>query len=538
MAFTVPDVVAVVVGIAIGLLVCLAVLLPKLRAAKSRVGELEGQLTTSREDTARLAGIELQFTTEKTRRESADNQNKVLNEQLGQVRSAASTAEQNFATASETVRTLREQLDASTARINTLENAAEAMRQARDAAVLATANAKKDLEAATALHEQTKAFLDNAGVQLKEQFQAVSAQVLDQRGKVLGEQHAERLGAVVLPLAQHLKTLEEKIESAEKSRAEDRGSMTTMIANVMAASTNLQTEASQLARSLRGNVKVRGTWGEHILESVLQASGLVEGVHYRKQVSSWDEDEEKDRRPDFVVFLPDERSVVIDSKVSLEAYHQCVNAEDDVVVAQELAKLIEAMRARIKELSDKNYAKVYGIGGLDFVFMFVPIEGALAMAVQQRPDLQTEALNKKIALVSPMTLLVALRSVEYVWRMDKLSRSMSKVIDKGRLVYDEAVRLGSALLKLDGALAGSRAAFDDLHARLLDPSRGIVRRAQELHKLGVTAKSKKHMPESLALAVDAGDELTQADTIVMDIEDAAPDGAGADAVAPPATDGA
>lgn len=524
MTFTLLDVVAAIVGIAVGFLACMAVLLPKLRAAQALALDLGNQLGGSQQDAKLLAAVQRELAAEEARRESADAQLESLTEQIRVERSVSSTAATNLATVNETVRTLREQLDTATTRVSTLDSDAETMRQARDAAILATANAKKDLETATALHVQTKAFLDNAGVQLKEQFQAVSAQVLDQRGKVLGEQHVERLGAVVLPLTQHLKTLEEKIEIAEKSRAEDRGSMTAMITNVMTASTNLQAEASQLARSLRGNVKVRGTWGEQILESVLQASGLVEGVHYRKQVSNRDEEEETNRRPDFVVSLPDDRAVVIDSKVSLEAYHRCVNAEEDSIAAQELAKLTEAVRAHIKELSDKNYAKAYGIGGLDFVFMFVPIEGALAMAVQQRPDLQTEALNKKIALVSPMTLLVALRSVEYVWRMDKLSRSMDTIIKKGRLLYDEACRVGESLNALDKSLDGSRKSFDALHAGLLDPSRGIIRRAQELYKLGVAGNSKKRMPESLALAVDAGDDLTQADPL---------DDGGADVVSEP-----
>jgi DNA recombination protein RmuC len=223
-------------------------------------------------------------------------------------------------------------------------------------------------------------------------------------------------------------------------------------------------------------------------------------------------------RPDVVVDLPNDRSIVIDSKVSLSAYDRYVNAECDNTAAQALIEHITAIRSRIKELSEKNYAKAFGPSGLDFVLMFVPIEPALAVALQECPELQNEALNRKVALVSPMTLHIALRTVEYLWRLDTLSNSMEQIITRGRLVHDEAVRLGEAVIRLEKSINGSRDAFEDLRARLVHPSNGIIRRAQELYKLGVAGKSKKVMPEQLALAVDAGDCLTDADELPVNAD--------------------
>jgi len=530
MVVSMLDLVAALGGAVLGALAVMSWLLPKLRiaqsatalsesqhaAAEASMTEIKGQLLESQKERARLASVEKMLAGETARREAIEGQHGQIAVQLEQARTEASTAGREVATARETIRALNDQLAQSTARVNQLQETVELAKADRDQAVLASANASKDLENATALHEQTKQFLDAAGEQLRVQFQAVSAQVLDQRGRALGEQHVERLGAIVTPLSQHLKVLEEKIVSVENARAEDRGSMVSMITNLAASSTQLQTEANNLARTLRGNVKARGSWGETILDKVLESSGLVEGRNYTKQESNRDEDDGRLQRPDVVVELPDDRSIVIDSKVSLTAYDRYVNADDEQAAAQALVDHITAIRTRIKELSDKNYAKAFGPGGLDFVLMFVPIEGALALAVQERPELQAEALNKKVALVSPMTLHIALRTVEYLWRMDTLSHSMEQIINKGRLVYEEASRMGEALLDLDKKLNASVGAFTNLQTRLMDPSRGIVRRAQELHKLGVANKSKKTMPEQLALAVDAGDHLTDADTLSVE----------------------
>lgn len=458
---------------------------------------LREQLSTVRQDLA----------TQTAKREGFEQQCVALESEIKVVRNSEIGAKQSLASANANSDSLQEALNRGNARIDDLSREGAEIRQARDDALLSVVDAKKDLEHAKSLHEETKKFLEDAGKNLTTQFQAVSAQVLEQRGKVLGEQHVERLGAVVQPLSKHIKELEDKLALAETSRAEDRGSVVNMIQNLASAQTMLLTEASKLTNALRGNVKTRGNWGETLLDQVLESSGLVEGQNYRKQISGRDDDDGTILRPDVIVYLPDNRSIVVDSKVSLAAHDRFVNAEDDSAAAKALAEHVQAIRARINELHEKNYSKAFGVGGLDFVLMFVPIEGALAAALQERPELQTEALNRKVALVSPMTLHIALRTIEYLWRMDKLSHSMDSIVDKGRLVYDEAVRLGEALLELGGKLDGSKKAYDELYSKLLDPSRGIIRRAQELHKLGVAGKSKKRMPAELASAVDDGDQL-------------------------------
>lgn len=434
----------------------------------------------------------------------------ILDSEIQSARKSDVDAKRALAAAEKAVDLYKEALDKAQTKVGQMNQEADSLQAQRQAALLDANGARKDLENAKALHEETKKFLDGANQTLTTQFQAISVQVLEQRGKALGEQHVERLGAVVQPLSKHIKDLEDKLTLAETSRAQDRGSLVTMIQNLAAAQTTLQTEASQLAKALRGNVKSRGNWGESLLERVLESSGLVEGQNYRKQVSVRDDEDDKALRPDVIIDLPDARSVVVDSKVSLIAYDRYVNAEDEVAAAQALADHVQAIRTHISDLAGKNYSKISGSGGLDFVLMFVPIEGALAAAMQQRPELQTEALNRKVALVSPMTLHVALRTIEYLWRMDKLSRSMNAIVDKGRLVYDEAVRLGDALHDLGKRLDASQGAYQALRARLLDPSRGIVRRAQELHKLGVAGKSKKKMRDELAAEVDEGDCLDEA----------------------------
>jgi DNA recombination protein RmuC len=541
----------ILAGAVLGVLVTVAWLLPRLwsaqvlakslsaerDAANAAVDEGKTQLRECQDERDRHAVEAKDLAGEKVLRQKVESDNESLTKDLAAARADATRFGRESATANEKIRGLNARIDEESAHRHRLESEVEALRTERDTALLAASNAKKDVETANTLHQQTKEFLDTAGTHLRDQFQSLSAQVLDQRGKALGEQHVERLDAIVKPLAAHLAQLEEKIATVEKSRAEDRGSLVTMIGNLADAQTMLQTEASELAKSLRGNVKARGNWGEQILDKVLEASGLIEGVHYHKQVSNLDEDEGRRLQPDVVLALPNGRSVVIDSKTPLDAHTRYVNAEDEATAAQALTDHVAAIRTHVKDLSSKNYAKAYGPSGLDIVLMFVPIEGALAVAIHDRPELQTDALAKKVALVSPMTLHVALHTVEYLWRTEKLSKSMDEIIKRGKLLYDEAVRLGEELENLDSSLTGSRKAFDVLKGRLADPSRGVIRRAQELYKLGVAKDSRKTMPGKLAMAVDAGDELTQADTIAMGVDGVVSDGADAGAASAPTTDG-
>ncbi|MHB8742790.1 MAG: DNA recombination protein RmuC [Sulfuricaulis sp.] len=514
-------------GLVFGAMAAALALLPRLRAAQVRVAELlrlqdgdAAALADAQKLTndavalrTRLGECEATLAEVRARHEMAESQRTALDAELKVARNDLATANHDVATARETIRSLQTSLDVTKAERDERAQAAEDMRLARDQALLNAANAKKDVEQALALHEQTKAFVADAGEKLTTQFKALSAQELDQRGKVLGEQHAERLGAIVQPLSAHLKSLQDKIDLVEKQRAEDRGSTSTMLENLIKAQTMLQTEASQLAKSLRGNAKARGDWGETILRKVLEASGLAEGRDFIVQDHGKDE-EGRVLKPDIVVKLPDSRSVVIDSKVSLEAHTRYVNAENEDDAAAMLVEHVAAVRARIKELGQKNYASLYGVGCIDFVLMFVPIEGALAVAVQDQPELQAEALARKVALVSPMTLHIALKTIENVWRVDTMSKSMQDIVEKGRLLYEEASRMGEYLLKLDKALHASRESFDSMRKTVEDPSRGIIRRAMDLSNMGVAGKAKAKMPKALALAAGEQDDAIGKDASV------------------------
>jgi len=211
--------------------------------------------------------------------------------------------------------------------------------------------------------------------------------------------------------------------------------------------------------------------------------------------------------PDVVLDLPQNRAIIIDSKVSLVAYERHVEArEDEVARVQALKDHCASIRRHIKDLSEKNYPKLYGLKSVDFTLLFVPIESALMTASEADQSLAQYALEKHIALVSPNTLFTVLRTVEYIWRVEKTTRNMDKIVKRGELMYDAARKFGEHIVAINDALAKASTAARDAEKALTDPSRGLVRQAERLRALGV--KPRKSMPDRLGLDDDEGEEET------------------------------
>jgi DNA recombination protein RmuC len=251
-------------------------------------------------------------------------------------------------------------------------------------------------------------------------------------------------------------------------------------------------KAAELARALRGNAKIRGDWGELMLESVLRGSGLEEGRHYERQQSSTDE-EGRRLRPDVVVNLPDDRQVVVDSKVNLVAWQDAMNAVDDPDLhSMSLQRHSEGLRRHVKDLVDRNYPRALGERALDVTIAFVPIEGALSAALGADPSLQNYAFERGVVFASPNTLMAMLRVVDRLWVRDTMQKRAMEIGEAGGKVLDALQGFLADFEAIGKKLGDADNAFKSAQNRLVDSKQSAIARAQRLVELGVKAKKSLH----------------------------------------------
>src|SRR6185437_7059384 len=296
------------------------------------------------------------------------------------------------------------------ARIATLEDQLVSARTAGDtanvqAAELRQSNAllQNHVEGAKQREVEIRKLLEDAQHALKAEFENVANAILETKSKSLNEENRKTLDIVLEPFNRHLKDFKAAVEHTHEADIRERSSLKTEITQLTSLNKTLGAQAQSLTDALRGQAKVRGTWGEAILKRVLEESGLREGHEFTVQ-PSFTTDENRRQQPDVVVNLPEERFVIVDSKLSLVAYERYTAADDEVSRAAALREHVAAMQSHINELSRRDYAKLYGLKTLDFVLMFVPIEPALMLALQAAPELADNALAKHIAFLSPNTL--------------------------------------------------------------------------------------------------------------------------------------
>ena len=274
----------------------------------------------------------------------------------------------------------------------------------------------------------------------------------------------------------------------------------------------ISADAVSLANALRGDNKAQGNWGEFVLEKLLEDSGLTKGREYDTQVALKD-DSGKRKNPDVIVHLPEGRDIVIDAKVSLVDYERYFHAEDEDSKQQCLRQHLSSLRAHIKGLSGKDYESLEGVNSLDFVLIFVPVEAAFMLALDQDPDMMRDAYDRGIIVVSPSTLMVTLRTIKNLWRYADQNRNAQLIADKAGALYDQFVLYVEALDDVGRHLDRSKDAWDTARKRLSLGRGNLVRRTQELKKLG--AKTKKSMPEDLDNQADL-DEGDDTDTLSLE----------------------
>lgn len=328
----------------------------------------------------------------------------------------------------------------------------------------------------------------------KIEFENLSSKILEEKSLKFVDQNRANLDIILTPLKEKLKDFEEKVDQTYKSEAAERNSLKGEIKNLIELNRQISDEAGNLARALKGDTKKQGNWGEMILEKILERSGLEKGSEYTMQYSTTNE-EGRRIQPDVIINLPDDKHIIVDSKVSLVAYDALVNSADDDTRERSLKDHILSVRNHIKILSEKNYQTSVGLSSPDFVLLFMPIESSFGLAIQADNDLFNFAWDKKIVIVSPSTLLATLKTVSSIWKHEKQTKNAIEIAQKGGALYDKFKSFVDDLLDVGSKMDASKKSYSDAMNKLSTGSGNIVKRVEELKKLG--AKTTKDLSPSI-----------------------------------------
>lgn len=337
-----------------------------------------------------------------------------------------------------------------------------------------------------------KSDLDEQGKKLELKLNAIMEQHLEQKLQKLDTASTKSLETLLKPFKENLDTFKKSVENSQESSIKKFAELSKEIELVARAGMNISKEAENLTKALKGKKQSQGSWGEMILESVLEYSGLIKGVHYETQESYKDE-EGRTKRPDVVIKLPQERTIIIDSKVSLNSYDEFIRAESEEEKRIASKALCLAFREHIDTLDSKDYAH-YKQGTLQYVFMFVPIEGAFSVAINEDPKLYEYALRKHIAIVNPSTLTVSLRTIYLYWQSEQSSTLASKLFEEAGKMYDKMVGFAESFKRVGTQLQTLNNSYESAHKQLSEGSGNILGRVENLKRLG--AKATKNLKDA------------------------------------------
>jgi len=344
--------------------------------------------------------------------------------------------------------------------------------------------------------------LDEARAQLNIEFQNLANKILEEKSLKFTEQNKQNIDQVLKPLREQLGDFRRKVEDVYDKESKDRVSLFHEIKHLKDLNQKISDDAINLTNALKGQTKTQGTWGEVILERVLEESGLHNGREYETQ-GTFTSEEGKRLRPDVIVHLPEGKDIIIDSKVSLTAYERYCSTDDDKQRQSALKEHIASLKAHIKGLSVKNYEDLPGIKSLDFVLLFVPIESAFITAVENDRDIFREAFDKNIIVVSPTTLLATLKTVHNIWRYEYQNLNALEIAEKAGNLYDQFVLFVQSMDDIGDKLNKATDAYQTARKRLVDGRGNLVGRTENLKKLG--AKAKKSLNEKLLIESDSAE---------------------------------
>ncbi len=331
---------------------------------------------------------------------------------------------------------------------------------------------------------------------MKGEFKSLANEILSEHQKSLRETNRDSLDLLLKPFKDNITEFRERVERIYAAENEQRGALKNELDNLVKLNQQMTSSAANLTDALRGNSKVQGDWGEAYLETILESTGLVKGIHYHLQQNIKGE-EGQNLRPDVLLSLPEERSIIIDSKVSLTAYVRYTEAESEAERRQALAEHVQSVKKHVQELAAKEYQKL--INSPDFVIMFIPTEPAFLEALKEDNTIWADAYRRKIIISSPTNLFALLKMVGDMWRRDEQTKNQAEIVDKATKLYEQLVVFTEQLDGVGAALDSAKSKYDEAYKRLHTGNNNIVRLGERLKKLGLPTK-KQQSAKALAEA--------------------------------------
>ncbi|MDD2356649.1 MAG: DNA recombination protein RmuC [Thiovulaceae bacterium] len=334
---------------------------------------------------------------------------------------------------------------------------------------------------------------------MKLEFKELAENILKTNSEKFSTQNNESLTKMITPIKEQFDAFKKQINDVYIKETQERSMLQSEIKAIKEINHQMSNDAKNLTRALKGESKKQGIWGEMILESVLENSGLREGHEYEREVSFIHEGDSNRYRPDVIVHLPDTREIIIDAKTSLTAYEQYINADEENRITF-ASYHVSSMKKHVDELSAKDYTKLKGIETLDFIFMFVPIESALLMAMEQDPTLFDYAFKKRVVMVGPTTLMVSLRAVENTWKYEHQQKNAQEIAKRAGLLFDKFVGFLESVEKLGKQIMTVQKTYDETYNKLHVGAGSITTQFQKLEKLG--AATSKTIPEHIVRQIE------------------------------------
>jgi DNA recombination protein RmuC len=336
--------------------------------------------------------------------------------------------------------------------------------------------------------------LEDSEARLKTEFENLANRIFEAKGKSLSEQNQEKMSGLLTPFRDQLEAFRKRVDEIHTEETNQSARLLQQVKDLSKLSNQVSEDANNLAKAIKGDSKRQGDWGELIVERVFEASGLRKDVEYATQVSLKD-DEGKSYRPDFMVYLPEDKAVIVDSKVSLTAYERYCSVDDEAERATALKEHLKSVRKHVEELQSKDYTSLLGNKTLDFVIMCIPLEPAYQAALQSDTDLLYELARTKVIITGPTTLMLTLKLIAQIWRRENENRNAEKIADRAGRMYDQVALIIEAMLDSQRKLEATTTSFDTAMKRLRDGRGNLVSRIEQIRLLG--AKVNKQIDKTV-----------------------------------------
>ena len=389
---------------------------------------------------------------------------------------------------------LLQQIEQFKSQLNQTVQERETIRTEKESLAIQLSKKETDFENLWERNKEQKEEVEKLQEKFTKEFENLANKILEEKTNKFTEQNKENLKNILSPLQDKIQLFEKKVEDTHKESIDYHAALRQQILGLRDMNEQMSKETLNLTKALKGDSKMQGNWGELILERVLEKSGLVKGREYDVQ-QSFTTEEGNRVFPDVVINLPDGKKMIVDSKVTLTAYERYVNEDDDNAKAQHLKEHVIALKRHVDQLSEKNYHDLYQMESPDFVLLFIPIETAFALALNEDTSLYNKAFEKNIIIVTPTTLLATLRTIDSMWTNQKQQENAIEIARQAGALYDKFEGFVTDLVKVGNKIKDSKTEYDNAMSKLVDGIGNLINRVENLKKMG--AKAKKSLPENI-----------------------------------------